>query len=307
VLQKFSHVFARDYLDIGPGFRHPYPYRINTTTSSPQPKKYIGVAEAHKKALQEHIKKLEQQQVVQRVKNIDILTGNWVIVPKPNGKLRFCLDLRSVNNVTVDDKNFPVPAIPSILRELAGHRYYTSLDMVSAYHQFPIHENDWKHNSFLSPEGGTYVFKRCLFGGRLITSFLQSITTGVLARNEPNIRCYVDDITLFSDSLEEHFQLLNIFLDRLSDSNLVLNPEKSKFLRKKITIFGYEGGFRGYKPSSSRVKSLEKLETPKTWQALRRNVAGIAYFRPSQNKKRSKKATRSDNLNSSPVGPRGSD
>ena len=70
IIKKFSHVFARSNLDIGPGFRHPIPYQINRTVDSPQPRKYIPVAEAHKEFLQKHIESLEAQGVVERVKNL---------------------------------------------------------------------------------------------------------------------------------------------------------------------------------------------------------------------------------------------
>jgi hypothetical protein len=219
IISDYAHVFARSDLDIGPGFRHPIPYKINRTTDHPQPRKYLPVAEAHKDFLEEHIRKLEEQKVVKRVNNLEVITASLVIVKKPNGKLRCCLDLRPTNNITNDDKNYPLPPLQSILQRLAGNKYYTSLDLVSAYHQFPLHTDDQKHYSFLSPSGVSYVYTRCPFGGRLITSFLQSLTSNVLAKNEPNIATYVDDISLFSNDLEGRKRLVRKFLNRLSDAN----------------------------------------------------------------------------------------
>lgn len=141
-------------------------------------------------------------------------------------------------------------------------------------------EGDKKHYSFLSPNGRAYVYRRCPFGGRLITHYLRSLKAGVLAKNEPNIAYYVDDISLFSDNEKEHKTLVETFLERLSDANLGLNPSKSVFFKSKISIFGYDVDQSGYKPTQARIEKLLSLKTPENWKALRKAVAWVAYFRP---------------------------
>ena len=61
----------------------------------------------------------------------------------------------------------------------------------------------------------------------------------------------------------------------------MLNPGKSQFMMRELSIFGYVVDRSGYRPCSSRVEKLLALEIPQTWKALRSAIASIAYFRPS--------------------------
>jgi hypothetical protein len=61
----------------------------------------------------------------------------------------------------------------------------------------------------------------------------------------------------------------------------VLNPSKSQFMMRKLSIFGYDVDETGLRPCPARVEKLLALEISQTWKALRSAIASIAYFRPS--------------------------
>ncbi|KAK6726344.1 hypothetical protein RB195_004580 [Necator americanus] len=58
-----------------------------------------------------------------------------VLVKKEDGSLRVCLNFRPLNEITIHD-HYPLPRIKDILAKIAGHKYYTTLDLASSYMQF---------------------------------------------------------------------------------------------------------------------------------------------------------------------------
>ena len=85
-----------------------------------------------------------------------------VLVGKPSGDLRICLDYRRLNKVTAVT-SYPLPNITETIDRLAGASYFTSKDMTSGYHQLKIADEDKDETAFISPHT-LYQYCRMLFG-----------------------------------------------------------------------------------------------------------------------------------------------
>ena len=85
-----------------------------------------------------------------------------VLVRKPSGDLRICVDYRRLNEVTAVT-SYPLPNITETLDRLAGASYFTSIDMTSGYHQVEIAEDDKDKTAFTTPYG-LYQYCRMPFG-----------------------------------------------------------------------------------------------------------------------------------------------
>lgn len=75
-----------------------------------------------------------------------------LLVKKPNGDHRLCIDYRKLNSITVKDRS-PLPRIDDQLDRLFGSMYYITLDLKSGYYQIPVSENSKKYTAFVTPQG----------------------------------------------------------------------------------------------------------------------------------------------------------
>ncbi|KAE8915964.1 hypothetical protein PF003_g805 [Phytophthora fragariae] len=92
--------------------------------------------------------------------------GAWgfpvVIVRKKDGSVRFCIDYRALNAVTVKDV-YPLPRVDETLEALHGSRRFTSLDLHSGYWQLAVAEKDKPKTAFTTRRG-LFQFRRMPFG-----------------------------------------------------------------------------------------------------------------------------------------------
>ena len=81
---------------------------------------------------------------------------------KANGKWHMCVDYRALNTPTVRDQ-YPLPLIQSILSTLGGSAVFSKIDLVSGFHQIPIHDEDVKTNA-LNTQFGAFEWVVMPFG-----------------------------------------------------------------------------------------------------------------------------------------------
>jgi hypothetical protein len=85
-----------------------------------------------------------------------------LLVQKKDGSWRFCVDYRKLNDMTIKNR-FPMPLVEEILDELAGTKFFTSLDMTSGYHHFRTGAEDEFKTAFKTHHGH-YQFRVMPFG-----------------------------------------------------------------------------------------------------------------------------------------------
>ena len=89
-------------------------------------------------------------------------TSPVVLVKKKSGELRMCVDYRLLNKITVRD-NYPLPLIDDCLLYLSNKKYFSSIDLKSAFNQMSLHEDSIKYTSFVLPNA-QYEWTTAPFG-----------------------------------------------------------------------------------------------------------------------------------------------
>ncbi|GFV36535.1 transposon Tf2-9 polyprotein [Trichonephila clavipes] len=127
---------------------------------------------------------------------------------KQKEKWRLVLDFRKLNEITVT-QDFVIPTLDDILHEISGSNYFSALDMKSAFNQIPLHFADRHKTAFSTPDGDKYQFNRLCFGLKNSPKAFQSIAQEVLGDLlHHGALVYIDDIILFTKTIDEHFELL---------------------------------------------------------------------------------------------------
>ena len=191
-----------------------------------------------------------------------------VIIPKPNGKVRLCVDLTKLN-LSVKREIHPLPSVDHILGKLGNSKVFSKLDANSAFWQRTLSESSQLLTTFVTP-WGRYCFLRLPYGITTGSKQFQRCMAEKLIGLE-GVECNIDDILIHGKTQEEHDQRLHAVLNKLKEAHITLNPDKYEFSKTSIKIMGHIVSSNGIKPDPEKIKSILNLPVPN-------NVAEIRSF-----------------------------
>ena len=168
-----------------------------------------------------------------------------VMVPKKKEdgsiKYRITVDFRRLNEKTITEI-WPHPLITENLANLTGCKYFTIVDLLEAFHQIPIHPDDQHKTIFIIPQGknaGTYMYQYLAMGLKNSAASFQRFVDGILHGLQPLIvMAYVDDLIIFSKTIDENITKLRQVFERLEKAHMSLNLEKCTFAVTEISYLG---------------------------------------------------------------------
>lgn len=235
----------------------------------------------HREEVQRQIGKMLDQGII-RPSNSPWSSPIWVVPKKLDAsgqkKWRLVIDYRKLNEKTVDDR-YPIPNITDILDKLGRCQYFTTLDLASGFHQIEVNQKDIQKTAF-NVEGGHYEFVRMPFGLKNAPATFQRVMDNVL-RKYIGVTClvYMDDIIIFSTSLQEHLENLSKILETLREYNLKIQIDKCEFLQKEVAFLGHIVTPEGVKPNPAKIKVIREWPLPKNEKELRGFLGVLGYYR----------------------------
>ncbi|KAH8308499.1 hypothetical protein KR044_010063 [Drosophila immigrans] len=172
-----------------------------------------------------------------------------------------------------------MPNISMILANLGQAKYFTTLDLKSGYHQITLAERDREKTSF-SVNGGKYEFCRLPFGLKNAGSIFQRAIDDVL-REEIGKTCYVyvDDVIIFSKNESNHVKHVDVILKRLSEANMRVAKEKSKFFKTSVEYLGFIVTDQGARTDPEKVRAIQHYPEPKNLYEVRSFLGLASYYR----------------------------
>ena len=202
-----------------------------------------------------------------------------VLVRKKDGRLRFCIDLRKLNNRTVKDA-YSLPRIESILDSLGGARIFSTLDLKAGYWQVEMAEECKAYTAFTCGPLGFYECDTMPFGATNAPATFQRLMHDCLGELNMNwCIVYLDGIIIFSDTKEEHLKRLEAVFQKLCAAGLKLKPSKCFFFREEIEYLGHVVSGKGISTNPKKIEAVSKWPTPKTVYDVRSFLGFVGYYR----------------------------
>ena len=123
-----------------------------------------------------------------------------------------------------------------------------------------------------------YKFNRLPFGLKNAPMVFQRVMNDLLS-NLNFVKVYLDDVIIFSTTVEKHYKHIKTVIERLHQQGISINFEKSTFFKKEIRFLGNILSEKGIKPDLSRVKFTKEMCNPKSLKQLQRLIGYINWFR----------------------------
>ena len=201
-----------------------------------------------------------------------------VLVPKPNGSVRLCVDYRKLNAITVPD-TYPLPRMDDLLHDAKHTVYMSTIDLKSGYHQVNVHAQDRDKTAFVCPFG-TFRFKRMPFGLRNAPATFQRLMDN-FRRGLPHIKIliYLDDIIVLSTSFEQNLKDLQAVLVRLKKFNLTANREKCHFTCSRVKYLGLWITQEGVEVGPGKISSILDIPPPKNVKQVQSFLQTCSWYR----------------------------
>ena len=210
-------------------------------------------------------------------------TSPWaspvVLAKKKNGEVRFCIDYRGLNMISRHDA-YPIPRVDDALGSLKGARWFSTLDLASAYWQIPMDPESSQKAAFTTHRG-LFEPKRMPFGLRSAPATMQRLMSTLFkSMTWKMVLVYLDDIVIYSDTVEQHLKRMDLVFAKIREAKLKLKPSKCHFLRESVEYLGHVVSSSGVSTSPRVVQAVMEYAQPQDVSGVRRFLGLAGYYRP---------------------------
>jgi hypothetical protein len=196
---------------------------------------------------------------------------------KERGVPRLVINYKPLNKV-LKWIRYPIPNKKDLLDRLNDSFIFSKFDMKSGYWQIQINESDRYKTAFVVPFGH-YEWNVLPFGLKNAPSEFQNIMNDIFNPYSDFIIVYIDDVLVFSKTIEQHIKHLKIFKNIIRHNGLVLSAPKMKIFQTKVRFLGHEIDQGTIVPISRSIEFASKFPdviTDKT--QLQRFLGSLNYI-----------------------------
>ena len=273
-LNSMPEVFAVD--DLSHGRTTAVKHRIRLQDEAPFRERPRPIHPSDREAVKQHLRELLDSGIIRESESP--FASPIVVVKKKNGAIRLCIDFRKLNMRTIKDA-YALPNIEDTFSALSGAKWFSVMDLKSGYYQVEVAEEDKHKTAFVCPLG-FYEFNRMPQGVTNAPSTFQRLMekcVGDLHLSE--VLVFLDDLIVFSDTLEEHEARLMKVLNRLREYGLKLSPEKCHFFQTSVKYLGHVVDADGVHTDPSKVSALREWPQPTNRKELKCFLGFAGYYR----------------------------
>jgi len=273
-LRAMPDVFSQHDLDYGRTDK--VKHHINLHDETPFKQRARPIHPQDIQAVRKHLRELLDAGIIRESESS--FSSPIVVVRKKNGDVRLCIDYRKLNAQTVKDP-YALPNLEETFTAMHGSQWFSVLDLKSGYYQIEMEEEDKAKTAFVCPLG-FWEFQRMPQGITNAPSTFQRLMEKCMSDiNLKEAIVFLDNIIVFSDTLEEHERRLQRVVDRLREYGLKLNLSKCKFFQTSVKYLGHIVSRDGVKTDPDKIRALKTWPSPKNLKELRSFLGFSGYYR----------------------------
>uniref|UniRef100_A0A1B6LZF3 RNA-directed DNA polymerase n=2 Tax=Graphocephala atropunctata TaxID=36148 RepID=A0A1B6LZF3_9HEMI len=200
------------------------------------------------------------------------------LVSKPGtDKYRMVINYSKLNG-KLKRIEHPIGDVSECYHYLQGSSYFTVLDLTQSFYQLKLSDRCKHFTGFVTPFA-SYEFQRVPYGlhvgSGIMSSLLNQVLDGLKFKCAMN---FVDDIIVYSPTLEQHLEDLRAVVSRLDQHGLTVNPNKVSFVRKEIKFLGHLISKNQIKIDPDRTTAITEAKPPTDAKAVSRFIGAVSYF-----------------------------
>ena len=274
---QFKDVFSKESFDQLPE-RKPWDHAIELKAGSePFRSKIYPLSPNEQKELDAFLEENLKSGRIQPSKSP--MASPVFFVKKKDGSLRLVQDYRKLNDMTIKN-SYPLPLISDIINKLKEAKYFTKLDVRWGYNNVRIKEGDeWK--AAFRTNRGLFEPLVMFFGLTNSPATFQTMMNDIFIEviDENVVIVYMDDILVFTVTLDHHRQVVRKVLDILRKNKLYLKAEKCEFEKKKIEYLGLIISHGRIEMDPVKIEGVSKWPEPTTVKEVQSFIGFCNFYR----------------------------
>ena len=276
LIERNSSIFAKSKFDTGRVRDHEA--RIRLSENKYVTKKPYRCTVADQQEIERQINELLKNDLIEE-SNSPFASPVTLAFKKEDGrKTRLCIDFRDLNRLVVPESQ-PFNRIEDILVKSGKCKYYTALDINSAFWAIPIRFKDREKTAFVT-QSNHYQWKCLPFGLKVSSAIFQRILSNIIKRNRLDSFCvnYIDDILIFSESFDEHLKHIQSLMDALNKEGFRLKLMKCKFAQHRVKYLGHLLERNKVMPVNDNLRAIKEFKTPICKRDVRKWLGKINFY-----------------------------
>ena len=247
------------------------------------------------KPIYQHSRKVAHRDLQELHEQVDMYLKTGVIQPsyspwsspvtpvrKSNGKLRLCIDYRSLNNITVKDQ-YALPTIQDVLTALGNKapKWFTCMDLANGYNQVLMHDDSIQKTAFSTPDG-LFEFLRMPFGLSTAPPVFQRVMRNAIKGMPPSVQAYLDDICFTNVTFQEHLDRFDEVIERFRLAGLMAQPAKCELFMAQLKYLGFILTHEGVQTDPKKVSAIANYNNGKPLKdkkEVKRFMGIIQFYR----------------------------
>jgi hypothetical protein len=269
LVREYSDVFT----DV-PGNTILIEHEIKLTSTTPVRSRPYPLPYATRESFKSEIEEMIRLDIIEPIESP--YASPVVIVKKPDGSNRICIDYRKLNSVTVFDSE-PIGNQDEIFVRLSQANYLSKIDLSKGYWQIKVKDECVPFTAFICSEG-LFAFKRMPFGlvnsGATFCKMMRKLLHGL-----ESVENFVDDIIDYTKDWNHHVSSLQELFERLRAAHLTARPSKCYFGYSSLCFLGHLVGQGQIKPNPEKVETIKNCNRPNNKKQVRSFLGLVGYYR----------------------------